>query len=131
EDEPTALPFFGQQSSLLDDSGTILTCEKFLDMVMPETAPMPPSPQAADSGSSATARIEAVERLILPEDAWRGPLPLYREYVSGLEGSYAYDLFSALTATGIALGRNVFVRYAGRSIFPNLYVVLWGPTARP
>jgi hypothetical protein len=63
-----------------------------------------------------------------PEIAWRGIFDEYREAMSGTTEASDVAHFAALwTAAAANLGRRVSI-FAGDEIFPNVYILFYGPT---
>ncbi len=54
----------------------------------------------------------------------------YLEYCKDTESPTNYHLWSAISAVGSALQRRVHLKWGVETIFPNLYVVLIGPSGR-
>ncbi|MBI4201203.1 MAG: DUF3987 domain-containing protein [Chloroflexi bacterium] len=82
----------------------------------------------AEEGPDVAASFLSHTICEFPPDAWRGPFDRYRQMVSPTtEASDSYHFWCFATVYGATLGRRVGI-YHARTLYPNMYAVLVGPT---
>ncbi len=70
---------------------------------------------------------EGILRKVIPKDGW---FEWYDKYTAETESPLSYHLFSSLAVLSAALGRRVFLDMGFWKVYPNLCLVLVGPTGR-
>lgn len=70
---------------------------------------------------------EAALRKLIPKDGW---FDWYDQYTRETESPLSYHLFSSLAILSAALGRRVYLDMGFWKVYPNLCLVLVGPTGR-
>ena len=93
-------------------------------------APAASAPDEARRVDLALEESERAESLpAFPEAAWRGPFNDYRNALGqATEASDVFHFAALWTRAAVALGRRAWFSY-GMQLFPNVYVVCFGPTA--
>lgn len=93
-----------------------------------ETARSPQPPPTVFSAGLQPVTEAGPERRAFPEAAWRGLFADYRKAMQGAtEASDAFHFAALWARCAAALGRRVGFPY-GMKLFPNVYVVCYGPT---